>query len=110
MSSYFEAARGNEVVFRNVLRDLKENKAERPMGIYIPEDLETEVELETIFEKYSSEVGYGMFTITNFAVSEGIATVEFQHLATMSGGGASLKYFVLADTVEYWEKEYTFRS
>ena len=43
---YYQTARENEEVFRNILRDLRDNRAIRPMGEYVPENLETEIELE----------------------------------------------------------------
>ena len=111
MSNYFQASRENEVVFRNVLlRDLKENRAQRPMGIYVPEDLETETELEVIFEKYSSGIRYGRFTITDFAVGEEGATIRFENVAMMSGGGASFRYSVCGKIVKYQEAEDIFMS
>ena len=108
--NYFQSAKDNEMVFRNVLRDLRDNRAQRPMGRYVPEDLETEAELETIFEKYSSGARYGVFTIINFVVNKGVATIAFEDVACLSGGGASLKYSVKDSAVEYLEPEYTMMS
>lgn len=35
VQNYYQIARENEEVFRNVLRDLKANRAKRPMGSYV---------------------------------------------------------------------------
>jgi len=80
------------------------------MGLYVPEDLETEAELEKIFEEYSSGNRYGIFTITDFTVGEGFATIAFQDIACLSGGGARLKYSVSDDDVQYLEPEFTMMS
>ena len=49
---YYHIARENEAVFRNVLRDLRDQRAHRPMGCIVPSDLESDARLERIFEKY----------------------------------------------------------
>lgn len=108
--NYFPTAKDNEAVFRNVLRDLRNNREQRPMGDYVPADLETEAGLETIFKKYSSGPRYGIFTITDFTVGDGISTIAFQDVACLSGGGASLIYSVNGDAVEYLEPEFTMMS
>ena len=111
-SDYFDTAKKNEAVFRNVLRDLKNNGSQRPMGFYVPEDLETEAGLDVIFEKYSRGNRYGRFTITNFQVdvSQKTATIEFKDVACLSGGGAGLRYLIKGDSVEYQKPEYTMMS
>ncbi len=100
---YFETARENEDVFRNILRDLRDNKAKRPMGLYIPKNLEIEGNLEDIFQRYSKGERYGIFTITSFKMpTRDTAFIEFQDIATLSGGGAELEYLVNQDnSVEY---------
>ena len=57
---YLQTARDNESIFRGILRDLKNNHGQRPGGLYIPEDLETEASPESIFEKYSCGHRYGI--------------------------------------------------
>lgn len=112
IDKYFDTARKHEAVFRNVLRDLKNNRNQRPMGIYVPEDLETEADLEVIFEKYSHGVRYGRFTITNFQVDliQKTIIIEFSDVACLSGGGAGLRYLIKGDSVEYQEPEYIMMS
>lgn len=99
--NYFQVAKDNEGVFRNILRDMKDNREQRPMGFYVPKDLETEAELETIFGKYSSGDRFGIFTITDFIIEDDVATIEFEDLAVLSGGGAELRYSVNGDAVKY---------
>jgi len=89
---YFEAARKNEGVFRAVLRDIKNNRGKRPGGIYVPSNLDTESDIETIFEKYSKGKRYGIFTIADFAILEDRAVLSFRDVAALSGGGATLEY------------------
>ncbi len=112
VQNYYRVARENEEVFRNVLRDLRDSRAKRPMGAHVPENLETEIELDEIFKKYSEGVIYGRFTITNFARPEKAkATIEFQDIATLSGGGAKLEYLVKEDnSVEYQKPFFTMMS
>ena len=108
VNNYFDVARRNETAFRNILRDLKNNREQRPMGLYIPKDLETEANLEVIFEKYSLGDGYGIFTIHDFLVDGGFAIIRFRDIAFLSGGGAGLKYLVKkGGTVEYLKSEYS---
>jgi len=103
IQDYYQAARENEEVFRNILRDLRNNKTKRPMGIYVPEDLETELELDKFFEKYSEGNRIGRFTITSFTCLDKFkATIGFQDIAPLSGGGAELEYLVKEDnSVKY---------
>ena len=103
VQSYYQSARENEVVFRNLLRDLRDNRAKRPMGHFIPEDLDAEATLDTIFQKYSEGLRYGRFTITDFTrPDKAKATIGFRDIATLSGGGATLEYLVKEDnSVEY---------
>ncbi|MBW2996688.1 hypothetical protein KY332_05320 [Candidatus Woesearchaeota archaeon] len=109
---YRQVARENEVVFKNVLRDLRDNRAERPMGMYVPEDLETETELDEIFQKYSEGNRHGRFTICDFERPQpDSAILSFKNVAILSGGGAELEYLVKEDnSVEYKGHGMTFRS
>ena|SRR3989344_436402 len=102
-ANYYDAARQNEEVFRNVLRDLKTNRDKRPMGCYIPENLESELSLDEIFRMYSEGNRIGQFTITTFArLSRDVATIGFRDVAPLSGCGAELEYLVKEDnSVEY---------
>lgn len=112
VQSYYQAARENEAVFRNLLRDLRDNRAKRPMGAYVPENLETEIELDEIFKKYSEGLRYGIFTITDFTrPDKAKATIGFEDIATLSGGGAELEYLVKEDnSVEYQKPVSTMMS
>ena len=101
---YFETARENEVVFRHILRDLRDHRDERPMGAYGPEDLDTEASLDEIFQKYSQGNRYGKFTITNFSRLKETVTISFQDIASLSGGGAELEYIVSEDSSVKYQK------
>lgn len=102
---YYSAARENEPVFRNILRDLKANASNRPGGCYIPTDLETEAPLEQLFERYSQGQRIGQFTILNFSrPSNATARFSFQDVAPLSGGGAELEYKVAEDSSVKFEK------
>jgi len=94
---YFETARANEAVFRNILRNLaKGNRA------YVPRNLETELPLEELFDKYSRGNRYGIFTITDFRISStGVAVISYEDIATLSGGGATLSYKISGEQVTY---------
>ena len=112
VQSYYQAARENEAVFRNLLRDLRDNRAKRPMGHFIPEDLNPEATLDEIFQKYSEGQRFGRFTITTFTRPKiDTATIGFQDIAPISGGGATLEYLVKEDnSVEYQKPAFTMMS
>ena len=112
VQTYYQTARENEAVFRNVLRDLRNNRAKRPMGAYVPENLETEIELDEIFKKYSEGVRYGRFTITDFTrPDKAKAIIGFQDIATLSGGGGKVEYLVKEDdSVQYQKPVFTMMS
>lgn len=110
-TDYLKVAGANEEVFRNVLRDLKNNKDKRPMGVFVPDDLETEASIEDIYKKYSEGKRMGKFTITEFSIDGKTAIIGFQDIAPLSGGGASLKYDVNEDkTVVYAGQEMVMMS
>ncbi len=105
VQDYYETARENEEVFRNVLRDLRDNRGKRPMGIYVPENLETEASLGEIFQRYSEGHRMGRFTITSFSrPEEARATIGFKDVAFLSGGGAELEYLINDDNSVKYEK------
>lgn len=112
VQDYRKQARENEAVFRNVLRDMREHRKERPMGLYIPSDLQTDASIDEIFEMYSSGDRYGRFTIADFTrKSESSAEISFMDIALMSGGGAELRYAVKEDdSVEFQKAGATFKS
>ncbi len=93
---YYQTARENESLFRNILIDLKSNRDKRPMGYCIPENLDSESDLDEIFKKYSEGRNrMGEFTITNFAkLSENSVEISFQDVAPLSGGGVTLEYII----------------
>ena len=103
VQDYLQAARENEEVFRNILRDLRDNREERAMGHLVPEELETDLPLEELFGMHSSGNRYGIFTVCDFERPEpNAASLTFENVACMSGGGAELKYAVAEDdSVEY---------
>jgi len=111
-NDYLSIAKQNEQVFRNVLRDLRQNRAKRPMSDYIPPNLETEASLEDIFKMYSTGNRYGIFTICDFSrPNQNTVLISFKDTAVMSGGGAELEYLVRQDnSVTYHKPLLKFRS
>ncbi len=109
---YFQIARENEEVFRNILRDMKSNRKIRPGGNYIPKDLATELPLDQLFEQYSKGQRYGRFTILNFSrPNTETSSILFQDVAALSGGGAELEYLVKQDSsVEFVKAGMIWRS
>ena len=110
--SYYEIARENEPVFRGILRELKKNREQRPGGCYVPPDLDTESSLEEIFQKYSEGNRFGKFTIKDFTrPNKESATIFFQDVAVLSGGGAELEYRVNENnSVEFRQARMAFQS
>jgi len=107
---YYQTARENETVFRNILRDLRDNRERRPMGIYIP-NIKTELPLEEIFKEYSQGNRIGKFTINKFTREKDNATITFSNISVLSGGGAKLEYLVKEDEkVDYQKKLFTYMS
>jgi hypothetical protein len=109
---YRQTATENDAVFRNVLTDLRDNRAQRPMGAYVPEDLKVDLPLEEFFEMYSAGQRRGIFTICDFQMPQpDSAKLSFKDVAIMSGGGAELGYLVKEDkSVEYQGHGIVFRS
>ena len=107
---YRETAEINERVFRNILRDLKRNREDRPMGDYIPKDLETEASVQEIVHMYSEGDRHAIFTILHFLREGERASIVFEDKANMSGGGAELEYKVgEEDSVEFFRSNTTWR-
>lgn len=95
LQDYFQRARDNQEVFRNILRDLRVAKEIRPQGQYIPQDLNPEAELEKIFDNYSLGNRHGKFTILDFTrPNSEAATIAYENIYVGSGGGALLTYAV----------------
>lgn len=94
---------GNEVVFRNILRDIVEHRHERTMGIHVEPTLDPKAPLERLLAY--TERRYGKFTITRFERPEPTtALFGFHNLACMSGGGADYIYRVNPDNSVVFQK------
>ncbi len=101
-ADFFQTAVANENVFRNILKDLKENKDCRPMGSSIPDDLDTDSSIAELHKKYSEGNRRGIFTIFDFSIRNNIVTFGFDNIGPLSGGGAILLYKINQDnSVEY---------
>ena len=99
--NYLEEAIKHEPIFRAVLRDLKENRLNRPNPQSIPKNLETEADVRDIYEKYSSPDLTEQFTISYFQIDErGRALIGFDDIGNLSkfrkerGTGVELVYSV----------------
>ena len=103
-TNYYQTARDNETVFRNVLRDLK-NPSGKPnlVALCVPKELDAESSLDEIFKKYSEGRRSGIFTILDFQMPDKhTAIIGFEDVAFLSGGGGKLEYTVKADgSVEF---------
>jgi hypothetical protein len=112
VQDYFQTARENEGVFRNLLKDLRDNRGERPMGGYVPADLQIDATLDELFKMYSEGNRDGRFTITSFSMPEKTrAIIEFEDIAVLSGGAAGLEYSVNADnSVKYIQSVFQMMS
>ena len=101
--TYYQTAKENEIIFRNILRDMRDNRNNRPGGIYIPRDLETEADLQEIFTRYSEGVRMGKFTIKEFQrPNQETAIIVFDDIAPLSGGGAELEYSIdINNNIQY---------
>lgn len=107
---YLSVAYAHEAVFRSILRDLMANRVKRPGGIYVPEDLNPEEPLATVYEKYSTGDRHGFFCITDFTVVGEIATISFENIAPLSGGGAGLMYRIKGEQAEYQSPSFVLMS
>ncbi len=96
-------AQQHEKVFRWILDDLKTQSHKRPMGFFIPEDLDTTSNIETIYSKYCEWVRNGIFTLLNFEILDNTtAEITFQDVAPLSWGWAVLQYNIQDDqSIEY---------
>ncbi len=92
INEYYQIARKNETVFRNILRDLRNNRTDRPKGSLIPIDLDCESTLDEIFQNYSGRHPLYRFSIEGFIIYKpDIAIIEFQ---SSTFGGADLEYSI----------------
>jgi len=95
--NYLPIAQANEQVFRNILKDLDDNRGKRLGGDLLPVILDTKSSITELFQKYSVGERYGVFTIIDFRVKGDRAIIEFEDVACMSGGGSELEYQIGAD-------------
>ncbi len=106
---YLDCAVKNEIVFRAILSDLKNNRSSRFRGNLIPEDLDIECSISEIYKKYSSPELAGKFTISYFKIREDSkAVIAFDNIGNLEkfsnekGKGIELRYNVKKDnSVEY---------
>ncbi len=116
IKNYSKTAIENEDVFKDILRDLRDHREERPLGNLVPTDLQTELPINELFEIYSTRKGLvrlGKFTICDFAVPQpDTAKIIFENFAGgLTGGTAQLEYLVRPDnSVEYKGGEIIFKS
>jgi hypothetical protein len=109
-SDYRDRAHAHERIFRTILRDLKANRAKRSGGIYLPDELDPEEPIASIYERFSAGDRYDRFTIHDFLVNEVRAIITFSDAALLSGGGATLVYTIHGDTVRYVGPEIVWMS
>lgn len=98
---YRPVAIAHEEVFRNILRDLKQNSRERAGGTIIPLDLNTEAPLEEIYDTYSVGDRMGKFTIKHCTIEDGRAWFAFEVISGSSEKGAQLHYKIVGTDVRY---------
>ena len=105
----YERALRHERVFRAVVQDIAENRLARPMGQYVPEDLDSTVPLETLLRRDRNDNG---FVIADFKMMEPQRVlISFMNCGALSGGGAELVYQITKeDTVNYLGAELIIRS
>lgn len=116
IKNYCKTAIENEDIFKDILRDLRYHREERPLGNLVPTDLQTELPINEIFEMYSSRkslVRLGKFTICDFVVPQpDTAKIIFKNFSGgLTGGAAQLEYLVRSGkSVEYKNGEIIFIS
>ncbi len=98
---YRPVAIAHEEVFRNILRDLKQNRCDRVGGSIIPLDLNTEAPLEEIYDTYSAGDREGKFTIKHCVIEEGRVWFAFELISDRREKGAQLHYEILGANVRY---------
>ena len=105
---WFDSVRKNELVFRAILRDLRDNRNKLPGMVrsIAHMNLDTQSELEVLLKEYSGGERKGKFTISYFSrPSSDCATIFImKDIAPLSGSGIGLGYRVNSDnSVEYKE-------
>ena len=98
---YRPVAIAHEEVFRNILRDLKQNSRDRAGGTIIPLDLNTEAPLEEIYDTYSAGDREGKFTIKHCVIEEGRVWFAFELISDRREKGAQLHYKITGTDVRY---------
>ena len=102
---YLQIARENEPVFRAVLRDIRDNRKDRPLSEIIPENMDTDSPIEKICQTYSHRPG-SKFSILYFRVRDDRAviglqdTVKGSELGYKIGDNQSVQYI---DELIDWE-------
>ena len=97
-NNYLPIAQRNEIVFRNVLRHLRENRETLTLGELIPTDLDSEGSLKEIYHNYSDGARYGLFTIADFVLPQSdTALITFEMMNGDDGKGAEFEYRVNPD-------------
>ncbi len=95
--NYFEIAKKNEWSYREILKDIVDNNHSFPEVVkrIIPKDIDLELSLKEIFEKYSSGEREGKFTIVNFSMkTEDYAVIVLKNFSNDSPLEATLGYEV----------------
>lgn len=112
VNDYRPIATQYEEVFRNILQDMKDNREQRPMGRLIPENLPIEESIDKLFETFSTDNRYGIFTILDFQMpTSKKAIIIWKNAAPLSGAGATYNYSVREDnSVQFAYLGITFRS
>ncbi len=98
---YRPIAKANEEVFRNILRDIKKNSSERFFGKIVPEDLQTELPIDELYELYSAGDREGKFTIKHCTIAEGQIWFAFEQEWNRREKGAQLHYNIVGTEVHY---------
>lgn len=106
LENYREQALKNEEIFRKILKDLKFHKHNRPMGAYIPDDLDTKSSIDNILTKYSQKTRKQTFQILDFFVDKDKAHISFEKNKNNSGGGAELIYNINDNKIKYQGSEW----
>jgi len=90
---FLKTAEENEGIFRAILEDLRNNRAERTMWWCVPDDLDTTSSIETLYQKYSW--ANDIFTIFSFTLPDDkTAIIHFQWKLFRWCGGAKLQYTI----------------
>ena len=94
LKNYFTQAEKYESIYRALLKDLEDNRLQRPLGGIIPENLHISESLEKLFETFSSGNRNGKFTILDFQVNGEKAIIAYECIdrESMGGNGVEIIY------------------